>query len=156
MRLLSSKKCTLECSAARVSFKLVLRERSQTEKTVCGVLPLIWHFRTDRTIGTEILAVIARAWGWGWTADRAQETFGNVLSLCVASYVTRCSCQNTYMEPLNVNVLTVKNEAGVLKRACTNSLSLPGPCALHIGLSLILPAAHQVPLCRLKGWPSPA
>lgn len=112
--------------------KVVLRERSQAEKTACGMLPL--GILEQRAIGTEILAVIARGWGRGRTADRAQETFGNVLSLrCGSSYVTRCSCQNTYMVPLNVTVLTVENEAGVLKRACTNSLSLPGPCALHTG-----------------------
>lgn len=110
--------------------RVVLRDRAKQKRLLWHAA--IWHFRTDRAIGTEIPAVIARGWGRGWTADRAQETFGNVLSLCCgSSYVTRCSCQNTYVVPLNVNVLTVKHEAGVLKRACTNSLSLPGPRALH-------------------------
>lgn len=111
--------------------RVVLRERAERKR-----LPVAcaWRLRTDRAVGAEIRAVIARGWGRARTADRAQKTFGNVLSLrCGSSYVTRCSCQNTYMVPLNVNVLTVKHEAGVLKRACTNSLSLPGPCALHTG-----------------------
>lgn len=59
------------------------------------------------------------------------------------------------MVPLNVNVLTVENEAGVLERACTNSLSL-GRVLCTQALSLILPPAHRVPLGRLKVWPSPA
>lgn len=58
------------------------------------MIQFIWRFTADKTIGTEIMSVVARGWGLGVGIDSKghNETFGrdgNFLNLnCGSSYMT--------------------------------------------------------------------
>ena len=56
---------------------IMLGKRSQTQKTMCYMIPLVWNSRKDKTIGTGSRSTVA--WGCRWergpTANEWEETF---------------------------------------------------------------------------------
>lgn len=74
---------------------LLLREKLQSEKATC-MIPVIWHYRKDKTI--EIVKRLFVAWGSGaggkgWIGGAKEVFEGYFIWYCTDGYMTWCFCQ---------------------------------------------------------------
>lgn len=104
---------------------IVLRRRSQIQKTIDFIIPFIWNSRKYKTIVTEQRSVVSRGWRWGLEIAKEQEgTFqggGNVCIRTVVVIALLCTFLFSILRTIYFE-LTLD-----LQKSCINGTEFPYP-----------------------------
>ena len=113
---------------------ILLNERSHTWKAAYCISPSIWHYRKDKTVGTENKQGVARGWGGiRGSAQRGTSELKGAMKLlyldCSSDYMTICvlSCVQDSATPWTVEPIRLLYPWGFSRQEQGSGLPWPPP-----------------------------